>query len=439
MFAFLAADRSARALQAERVRYLEAMATAIGQTYAVIEFDLAGNILQANAAFLEAMGYQAEEIQGQHHRMFVTDEYQTSADYRHFWERLASGESFGGEFGRVAKGGREIWLQASYTPMYDGDGKLERIIKLATDITETKLLNVRNSCRIAAIDRSQAVIEFDLNGNILAVNDNFLSVMGYTRDEVVGAHHSIFVDPAYVASEDYATFWRDLASGSFKAGEFKRLSKTGQDIHLNAVYNPIVGLDGQPKEVIKFATDVTEAVNGRRQAEMVSELQRTVACRIEELNASVKNISGSMQSSLTRTADAVDVIQAADSSTRRFEAVSQSLGGIVTTIDGIAEQVNLLSLNATIEAARAGDAGRGFAVVANEVRNLATQTKSATVEIEGQLGELTSVADELLQALGKIGHSISEVQNFVQSTASAVEQQSTVAQNMSDLMANAVD
>ncbi|WP_433832987.1 methyl-accepting chemotaxis protein [Actinoplanes sp. CA-015351] len=235
----------------------EGKVNAIGRAQAVIEFDLQGMILTANDNFLQTLGYQAREVVGQHHRMFVDTEYANSAEYRAFWARLACGEYEAGEYRRVGKGDREVWIQATYNPILDLDGRPVKVVKFATDITLAKQRSAEFESTVAALNRSQAVIEFDLQGIILSANDNFLSSVGYARDEVVGKHHRMFCEPAYTATEDYRDFWRGLARGEFHAGEYKRLGKAGNEVWIQASYNPIVGLDGRPVKVIKFASDVT--------------------------------------------------------------------------------------------------------------------------------------------------------------------------------------
>ena len=232
---------------------------AISRSQAVIEFALDGEILAANDNFLELMGYSRKDVVGQHHRMFVTAEDAGSAGYRKFWERLGAGEFVSGEFHRIGAGGREVWLRAVYNPILGIDGKPWKVVKFAVDVTAVKLANAEFEGRSAAMDRSAAVIEFDLDGTVLAVNDTFLAAVGYDRDEVVGRHHRMFVSTTTAESNEYAQFWRRLRAGEFVAGEFHRYGKDGRDVWLQATYNPIFGLDGKPWKVVKFASDVTEA------------------------------------------------------------------------------------------------------------------------------------------------------------------------------------
>nr|WP_274141539.1 PAS domain S-box protein [Enterovibrio sp. ZSDZ35] len=230
---------------------------AISKSQAVIEFDLDGTIRHANGNFLKAIGYRLEEIKGKHHSMFVTPEIRNSKNYKTFWQRLGKGEFQSGEFERVGKGGRQIWIQASYNPILDASGKPFKVVKFASDITAQKLKNADSEEQIAAIGKSQAVIEFDMKGNILSANDNFLNAMGYTLKEVQGRHHSIFVDPEYGVSREYKQFWEKLNRGEFESAEFQRFAKGGREVWIQASYNPICDLSGKPFKVVKYATDIT--------------------------------------------------------------------------------------------------------------------------------------------------------------------------------------
>ena len=232
---------------------------AIGKVQAVIEFSLDGKVLDANANFLDALGYSLADVKGQHHGMFVDPAYRMSADYRLFWDKLGRGEFDAGQYKRIGKGGREVWIQASYNPIMDMNGKPFKVVKYATDITASKLQEADFSGQLAAIGKAQAVIEFSLDGKVLDVNANFLDVLGYTPAEVKGQHHSMFVDPAYRASTDYRLFWDKLGRGEFDAGQYKRIGKGGKEVWIQASYNPIMDMNGKPFKVVKYATDITAA------------------------------------------------------------------------------------------------------------------------------------------------------------------------------------
>ncbi len=231
---------------------------AIAKSQAVIEFSLDGTILNANANFLDTMGYRLGEIQGQHHRLFVEPEYGESAEYRAFWDKLSRGEYQAAEFKRVAKDGSDVWIQASYNPIFDPDGRPFKVVKYATDVTNRRLASANYQGQLEAISKSQAVIEFDLDGHILSANDNFLGAMGYRLDEIVGQHHSLFVESGYAASAEYNDFWERLRRGEYDSAEFKRVAKDGSDVWIQASYNPILDPDGRPFKVVKYAIDITK-------------------------------------------------------------------------------------------------------------------------------------------------------------------------------------
>ena len=237
---------------------LKGQVDAINRSQAVIEFNLDGIILSANSNFLGAMGYALDEIKGKHHGMFIDDRYRTSSEYKEFWGRLNRGEFVAGEFRRVAKGGREVWIHASYNPIMDRSGKVVKVVKYASDVTQQKLNAADFAGQLAAISKSQAVIEFTMDGIVVSANQNFLSTLGYTLDEIKGKHHSMFVETSYRDSRDYREFWSKLNRGEFDAGEFKRIGKGGREVWIQASYNPIMDLNGRPFKVVKYATDVTK-------------------------------------------------------------------------------------------------------------------------------------------------------------------------------------
>jgi methyl-accepting chemotaxis protein len=240
----------------------EGQLAAVGKVQAVIEFGLDGKVLAANANFLNAMGYTLDEIRGQHHSMFVDSVYRVSPEYRMFWEKLGRGEFDEGQYKRIAKGGREVWLQASYNPILDMNGKPFKVVKYATNLTEQKLATANFEGQLAAIGKAQAVIEFGLDGKVQTANENFLNTMGYTLSEVQGRHHSVFVDPVQAGAPEYRAFWEKLGRGEYDAGQYKRIAKGGREVWLQASYNPIFDLNGKPYKVVKYATDVTAQVHG---------------------------------------------------------------------------------------------------------------------------------------------------------------------------------
>ncbi|WP_339388702.1 PAS domain-containing protein, partial [Vibrio caribbeanicus] len=238
---------------------LKSLMTALDSVQAIIEFDLDGNIITANQNFLDTTGYKLKEIQGKHHRIFCDKDYVKSKEYKDFWKNLSSGGTDRGVYRRLTKTGEDVWINASYNPVVNADGVAYKVVKFATDITESKLRNAEYEGKIDAINRVQAVIEFTLDGTILNANENFLSTVGYTLDEIKGKHHRIFCDPDYASTKEYADFWKQLGSGKPDAGEYKRFDKNGNEVWINASYNPVLDVNGKPYKVIKYATNITES------------------------------------------------------------------------------------------------------------------------------------------------------------------------------------
>ena len=238
-----------------------AILSAFSASQAMIEFTPQGEILTANPNFLGAIGYSLEEVKGKHHRLFVDPADAEKPEYKAFWERLAQGNFDAGQYKRLANGGREIWIQASYNPVFDSRGRVYKVVKIASDITEQKMREADNTGQLAAIHKAQAVIEFKTDGTILTANPNFLGAVGYSLDEIKGKHHSIFVDPAEASTPEYKAFWAALARGEYQAAQYKRIGKGGREIWIEASYNPILDPSGRPYKVVKYATDITKQIN----------------------------------------------------------------------------------------------------------------------------------------------------------------------------------
>jgi methyl-accepting chemotaxis protein len=426
---------------AKKVRSMEdaGKIAAIGRAQAVIEFNLDGTIITANDAFLKTLGYSLAEIQGKHHGMFVAPDERNSDAYREFWAKLNRAELQSGEYKRFGKGGKEVWILASYNPILDDAGKPFKVVKFASDVSAQKLRNANFEGQIEAIGKSQAVIEFTMDGMVIEANQNFLSTLGYSLAEIQGKHHSMFVASDERNGEAYREFWASLNRGEFQSGEYRRVGRGGKEVFIQASYNPIRDLNGKPYKVVKYATDTTAQVIARKKSDAVRGMMEQVAAGAEELNASVREISQAMVRSKDTATEAVDRVEAADQQAQRLSTAAGSMSSIVELIGDITGQINLLALNATIESARAGEAGRGFAVVAAEVKNLANQAKQATDKIGSEIGNLTGISSDVVNALNSIKNAIQSVNEYVSSTAAAVEEQSTVTSEMSSSMRRAAE
>ena len=435
---------------------------AIKKSQAVISFNLDGTIIDANDNFLTTLGYDLSEIQGQHHSMFVEDDFKKSTEYKEFWASLNRGEYQAAEYKRLGKGGKEVWIQASYNPILDPSGVPFKVVKYATDITKQKMQNADFSGQIDAIKKSQAVISFNLDGTIIDANDNFLTTLGYDLSEIQGQHHSMFVEDDFKKSTEYKEFWASLNRGEYQAAEYKRLGKGGKEVWIQASYNPILDPDGVPFKVVKYATDITKQVLARQKSERVNKLMdeniekilssindanqesssatksstetlemvQTVAAATEEFAVSANEIARSMETSNSEVSEVMKQATEADEATGQLTSAAQSMNSIVAVIQDIASQINLLALNATIEAARAGEAGKGFAVVASEVKSLASQVESATIQITDEISNMQSVSDGVVEQLGKIRSSVESVEASITTVSSAVQEQTATSQEM---------
>ena len=449
---------------------------AISKSQAVVEFSPDGTVQTANENFLRTMGYSLEEVRGKHHSTFVDEAQRAGPEYRDFWKRLGRGEYIAGEFKRVGKGGRQLWLQATYNPILGRDGKPFKVVKYATDITEEKLKTADHACQLDAIGRIQAVIEFALDGTILQANDRFLATMGYSLEELRGRHHSLFVEPVDAAGADYRLFWADLAGGKPRSGRFKRVAKGGRPIWIEGTYFPILDLNGKATKVVKYATDVTQikqieasleqsvhalaeeskrltavseslAANAEETAaqaavassaaEQVSQNVGSVSTASEEMGVSIKEIARSATEAARVATSAVKVAERTNTTVAKLGESSAEIGNVIKVITSIAQQTNLLALNATIEAARAGEAGKGFAVVANEVKELAKQTAKATEDIGRKIEAIQSDTKGAVEAIAQIGTIINQINDIQNTIASAVEEQTATTGEISRNVAEA--
>ncbi|MAS24037.1 MAG: chemotaxis protein [Oceanospirillaceae bacterium] len=374
-------------------QYSAAIYEAINRSRARVEFDLQGNVLAANENFLALMGYSKEDLAHLRHQDLCSAETLASPAYTDLWSKLRHGEFVTNQFSRLRKDGSRVWLEATYNPVFDESGAVVKVVKFATNITARVAEIERVRSRMRAIERSNAVIEFDLDGNIVTANDNFTTTVGYQLSDITGKHHRIFCEPEFAESDEYRQFWQRLKKGEFVSGRFKRLTKSGDIVWLEASYNPLFDADGKLTGFIKFATNITAAVlqaeqeasNAMRALELTRETQETAATGtvvIQNAGEEMRKVSEAVADTAANITD--------------LGTQSERITSIVNTIGGIAEQTNLLALNAAIEAARAGDQGRGFAVVADEVRKLAGRTSESTSEISEMITRIQKGTEQAI-------------------------------------------
>ena len=370
-----AAHGAAASAALQRQAELEDQVKALHRVQAVIEFHLDGTIVHANDNFLQTLGYTLEEIQGKHHAMFVDAEYAQSREYRDFWANLGRGEFEAGQYRRLGKGGREIWIQASYNPVFDSHGRPYKVVKFATDITAQKFQAADFAGQLAAINKSQAVIEFDLEGRILAANENFLAAMGYALDEVRGQHHAMFAEPDCRQSAEYRAFWAKLGRGEYDAGQYKRLGKGGREVWIQASYNPIYDMNGRPFKVVKYATDITAQVRD------TLALQQAVAQTREVVAAA-------------QAGDLTGHIATEDKSGPIAE-LCQGINALVEAMAGIIAQIKLAADTIAVGASEIAEGNSDLSV---RTEQQAASLEETAVSMKGLTATVRRTADNARQA-----------------------------------------
>ncbi|POR54587.1 methyl-accepting chemotaxis sensory transducer with Pas/Pac sensor [Paraburkholderia eburnea] len=405
---------------------LSAVSAALNRVQAVIEFDLQGIILHANDNFLKTLGYTLEEVRGKHHRMFCDPEYARSDAYRAFWDRLGRGELDRGEYRRLGRDGREIWINASYNPVLDKQGRPYKIIKFATDITQAKQEHAESAGRLRAIDKAQAVIEFDTAGIVLHANQNFLDTLGYRLDEIQGKHHRMFCEEAYAAAPEYREFWAKLNRGEYDMGRYKRIGKGGRVVWIQATYNPIFDVNGRLYKVVKFANDVTAQVeleesvkhraeDDQRKVEKLLETVRKAASGdlSGEVNVQgdepIDQLAGGIKSMMS---DLAGVIGKVVESAGTFKDSSQDIAARADTVAGGAQLLGATveEMNASIEELTASinsiaDNSRGADQLAKDTQQEAERgSKAVTRSIEAMelINRSSEDIGEIIKVIGEI-------------------------------------
>lgn len=396
----------------------------IHSSVSTIQFDPTGIITDVNDLFLKTTGYSREEVLQQHHQIFCEPAYAKSTEYQQFWKDLAAGKQKQGTFKRLTKNHNIIWLEATYFPIVDDNNQVTSIFKIAAEVTKAHDEIRDLKAIISAIDRSMAVIEFTPTGKILDANANFLSVVGYSRDEVIGKEHRIFCFDKFY--EDNPHFWRDISSGKFFTGQYQRKTSSGQVIWLEASYNPIFDEDGNVVKVIKFAADITSRIEQNETVMRAAEMSFSTA---EETSQIAKNGVDLLSASVQMSSSILQHVSDTSANIDQLNHESKNIENIVSTISDIAEQTNLLALNAAIEAARAGDQGRGFAMVADEVRKLASRTSQSTEEIR-----------EVVKQNRKLTQDVTlKMESVKERAITSTEQLNTVSSVMTEILHGAED
>ncbi len=394
--------------------------TAIGKAQAVIEFNMDGTIITANDNFLKALGYTLDEVKGKHHSLFVDEAYKQSAAYKEFWSKLNRGEYDAAEYKRIGKGGREVWIQASYNPILDLDLKPFKVVKYATDVTQQKLANADYQGQIAAIGKAQAVIEFNMDGTVIAANDNFLKALGYTLDEIKGKHHSLFVDEGYRQSSDYLEFWAKLRRGEYQAADYKRIGKGGREVWIQASYNPILDLNGKPFKVVKYATDITA---------QKSAVNAMMADAIMLAQAAIEGKLATRADASKHQGDYRKVV----------EGVNKTLDAVIGPLNVAAKYVDDISMGLTeasqiLQAMAANDYTRRVAKSNTRVKitdvyngdfNTIKNNLNACIDGLMEVGAATNKTADTLQA------SMKSIANNAQALSSSSQQLAATSQQMS--------
>ena len=431
------------------------MMNAINRVQAVIEFGLDGKILHANENFLKTLGYSLEEIKGNHHSMFVDAAYRQSPDYRLFWEKLGRGEYDAGQYKRIGKGGRVVWIQASYNPVLDQNGKPFKVVKFATDITEQKLRNADYEGQIAAISKAQAVIEFTLDGKVIGANNNFLKVLGYSLGEIKGQHHAMFVEAGYRQSPEYRLFWEKLGHGEYEAGQYKRVGKGGTEVWIQASYNPIMDADGKPFKVVKYATDITASVKASQvlqqavqQVQVVVEAAKdnvltervpldgksgeigalcagvnglldTMMAVVVKIRASAHEISSASAEISTST---TDLSQRTEEQAASLEETSASMEQMSATVKKNAD--NAQQANQSAGATR-DVADRGGQVVAKAVEAMARIEESSR-----KISDIAAASAEQATGIEQVNKALTQMDEVTQQNSALVEENAATAKTL---------
>ncbi len=449
------------------------------RTSLISETDLRGNITAINEKFCEVSQFAREELVGRPHNI-VRHPDSPREVFKELWATIGRGNIFRTVIKNRKKDGSPYYVDAVIAPVLGENGKPKKYIGVRYDITDLEIERQNMKGIVNALDSAYAYVEFDAEGVVQSANKNFLQLMGYENDQIVGKHHRTFVEPAMASSAEYAELWRNLKAGRHQSDIFKRVAKDGRTVWLQAAYSPVTDEKGVVRKVIQIATDVTERVNSQdRERAMTEQMRRllveirqhaeglstasqelsavstqlassaqetasqatqvsasseqvsrnvsSVATGTEEVAISIREIAKSANEAAYVASDAVGGAQKATATISKLGASSQEIGKVIKVITSIAQQTNLLALNATIEAARAGEAGKGFAVVANEVKELSKETARATEDISQKIGTIQADTEQAIHAIDEISGTISKISHIQTTIATSVEEQTATA------------
>jgi methyl-accepting chemotaxis protein len=448
----------------------ESLQKGLEKNFLIVEYNLDGTVIRANENFLQSFGFSLQEVKDKSFKSFFDSITGNSLETARIWEKLTSGQPVTVESKKLRKDGKEIWTQSSYIPIFDTIERPQKILELSVDTSRDKEKIFEAESYLVALDKSEAIIEFDLEGRVLSANDIFLNVFGYQLEEVKGEHHRLFCDDEFKNSHEYHSFWEKLRAGVTFSKEYKRIGKNRKVIWIKASYNPVRDSSGNVYKIVKFATDVTSLhnmldsvtfsamelarnadelknnaahlnINAKKassfstQASLASDDVfsgvQTVAASTEQMVASIREIARSSSESAEMSRTTLALSQDTNDRVLKLGASSQEIGNVIKVINSIAQQTNLLALNATIEAARAGEAGKGFAVVANEVKELAKQTAKATEEITRKISAIQKDTIGAVEAIGGISKAMEKLNSISGAIAAAVEEQTATTNELS--------